>query len=421
MAEKPPLKSAELEDAPSGSVFEMPALTGSWARCMEGLRHPHTQKLRPITFDHDVAKNRDDVVLVHLNHRLVQMCLRLMRAEVWAQDDVKKLHRVEVRTVSDSQLDSPAVAVVSRLVITGGTHHRLHEELTVSGGYLKDGSFSRETRVTQVNQWLEEALPHEADETSFDDLSNHFAKNENAIQRALEARSGDRLRNLRNTLETRKQQEIKNIISVLDELTRTIEQELRKEHEPEQLALFTEDERTQVRRDTAALRARLSRIPEEKEQEIQAIEHRYKDFVARTFPVAVIFLVPESLAGKGSFIACCCLPCLFLRFRNFLRERESLHRPRTRGPQLRTLLPRGPAASCIARERHWHRRIPRNVEQRSCRGASIKRCRHRRRQRYRENDAKSPRYHRRSTTKTRSGLRRGNRRQGENDGRGASG
>ncbi len=164
---------------------------------------------------------------------------------------------------------------------------------------LKDGSFSRETRVRQVNQWLEEASPYEADETSFHDLANRFAKNENAIQRALEARSGDRLRNLQNTLEIRKQQEIKNIVSVLDELTRTIEQELRKEREPEQLSLFSEDERTQVRRDTEALKARLARIPEEKEQEIQAIEHRYKDFVARTFPVAVIFLVPESLAERG--------------------------------------------------------------------------------------------------------------------------
>lgn len=300
LAEKPPLKPIELENAPSGTVFEMPVLTGSWARCMEGLRHPHTQILRPITFDHDVAKNRDDVVLVHLNHRLVQMCLRLMRAEVWAQDDVKKLHRVDVRTVSDSQLNYPAVAVVSRLVITGGTHHRLHEELTVSGGYLKDGSFSRETRVTQVNQWLEEALPFQADEVLFNDLADQFSKNESSIQRALEARSNDRLRNLQNTLETRKLQEIKNISSVLDELTRTIEQELKKDREPEQLSLFTEDERTQVRRDNEALRARLARIPEEKEQEIKAIESRYKDFVPRTFPVAVIFLVPASLAERKS-------------------------------------------------------------------------------------------------------------------------
>ena len=122
-------------------------------------------------------------------------------------------------------------------------------------------------------------MPFKADENLFARLSENFAKNEVSIQRALEARSADRLRNLQNTLENQKQQEIKNIVSVLDELSRTIENEIRKEHEPEQLALFTEDERTQVRRDTEALKARLARIPEEEEQEIQAIEHRYRDFL----------------------------------------------------------------------------------------------------------------------------------------------
>ena len=120
LEKKAPLKPIEFKDAPSGTVFEMPALTGSWARCSEGLRHPHTGKLRPITFDHQVAKGREDVVLVHLNHRLVQMCLRLMRAEVWAQSDVKKLHRVDVRSLPNAEHDDLAVAVVSRLVVTGG-------------------------------------------------------------------------------------------------------------------------------------------------------------------------------------------------------------------------------------------------------------------------------------------------------------
>jgi hypothetical protein len=55
LAGRPPLEPVELAGAPSGSVFKMPALSGSWARCMEGLRHPHTQRIRPITFDHAVA------------------------------------------------------------------------------------------------------------------------------------------------------------------------------------------------------------------------------------------------------------------------------------------------------------------------------------------------------------------------------
>ena len=294
LAGKPQLNPVELEGAPEGAVFKMPLLTGSWARCLEGLRHPHTQKQRPITFDHDVAKNRDDVVLVHLNHRLVQMCLRLMRAEVWAHNDVKKLHRVDVRALPDTLLASPALAVVSRLVITGGTHHRLHEELTISGGYFRGGAFARESRVRQVNQWLEEAKPHHAEESLFSVLAGDFDTHEGAILRAVEARSSDRLRNLQNTLQNRKRQEIENITAVIDELGRSIEEELRAGPKPAQLDLFTDAERTQLRRDVEALKARLARLPEEKEQEVKAIETRYRDFVDRTFPVAVVFLVPES-------------------------------------------------------------------------------------------------------------------------------
>lgn len=294
LADRPPLEPVELSDAPPGSIFHMPALSGSWARCLEGLRHPHTQKIRPITFDHDVASGRDDVVLVHLNHRLVQMCLRLLRAEIWAQDDVKKLHRVTVRSVPDALVDGPAVIVVSRLIVTGGNHHRLHEELTLSGGYLRDESFLREEGVTRIQQWLDKSTPVKAASSLFDALRSRFDRQQEAILKAVDARSKERLHYLTNTLQTRKQQEIDDIGTVLSELETTIQSELKKEQQPEQLLLFTEDERTQLRRDIAALEARLARIPGERQMETQAIEARYARLNDRTFPVAVIFIVPES-------------------------------------------------------------------------------------------------------------------------------
>lgn len=120
-----------MADIAPESIFELPPLGGAWERCREELEHPFTGKIRPVTFDHEVANGRDDLVLIHLNHRLVQMCLGLLRAEVWAQEDNKRLHRVTVRTLPDDRLEAPAVVVVSRLVITGGNHHRLHEELTI--------------------------------------------------------------------------------------------------------------------------------------------------------------------------------------------------------------------------------------------------------------------------------------------------
>lgn len=294
LAGQPQLEPIEWLDTPSGTVFKMPALSGSWARCLEGVRHPHTQHIRPITFDHAVATGRDDLVLIHLNHRLVQMCLRLLRAEVWAQDDVKKLHRVTVRKVPNSSIEGPAVIVISRLVVTGGNHHRLHEELTFAGGYIADKSFRREESVSKVQQWLEQATPIKANDSIFDAVRMRFDRAQSAIVQAVDTRSKDRLKFLTNALKTRKQQELDDINSVLNELEKAIEQELRKDQQPAQLSLFSEDERTQLKRDTAALEARLARIPIERQQEAAAIEMRYDNLKDRTFPVAVVFVVPES-------------------------------------------------------------------------------------------------------------------------------
>jgi superfamily II DNA or RNA helicase len=295
LAGQPSLHPADLIGTPAGSIFRMPPLSGSWARCTEGLEDPYlTGIIRPITFDHAVAKGRDDVVLVHLNHRLVQMCLRLLRAEVWARDDVKKLHRVTVRSLPPGQIDGPAVVVVSRLVITGGNHHRLHEELTVSGGLLRDQSFRREESVTRVQQWLDGSKPLVASDVLLESLRVRFDRLNTGILQSIDTRSKDRLKFLTNTLQTRKRQETEDIVAVLDELERSIRGELIKDQQPEQLSLFSDDERTQLRRDIAALQTRLERIPAERMQEVEAIEARYAKFVDRTFPVAIIFLVPES-------------------------------------------------------------------------------------------------------------------------------
>ncbi|WP_386069794.1 DISARM system SNF2-like helicase DrmD [Tahibacter sp. UC22_41] len=300
LTDKPNLTPVKLADLSVARVFHMPALAGSWSRCLDGLEHPYTKRIRPITFDQDVAKGRDDVVLVHLNHPLVQMSLRLLRAEVWARDDVKKLHRVTVRTLPDAKLDVPAIAVVSRLVITGGNHHRLHEELTEAGGYLRDASFKREDGITKLRDWLDLSTPGTIDDSLFDALRTRFTKHTEAILSAVTSRSKDRLKVLGGTLETRKKREIDDITQLLDDLAKNLDAELAKE-EPKQLSLFSEDERTQLRRDRLALEVRLRRIPEERERERLAIEERHGGLADHTFPVAVVLLVPASLAKGGGY------------------------------------------------------------------------------------------------------------------------
>jgi hypothetical protein len=99
-------------------VFELPALRGAWGRCTVGLEHPHTKERRPVVFDPALAKGRDDVVLAHLNHPLVDMSLRLLRAEIWKSGDNRAISRVTARLVPDSVLDTPAVIGHARLVIS---------------------------------------------------------------------------------------------------------------------------------------------------------------------------------------------------------------------------------------------------------------------------------------------------------------
>jgi hypothetical protein len=81
-----PLRPVEPERS-----FHLPPLGGSWAAASEGLAHPHTGDIRPLVFDHALAQGRDDVVLAHLNHRLVLMALRLLRAEVWSPQERRGL------------------------------------------------------------------------------------------------------------------------------------------------------------------------------------------------------------------------------------------------------------------------------------------------------------------------------------------
>jgi hypothetical protein len=82
----------------------------------------------------------------------------------------------------------------------------------------------------------------------------------------------------------------------MTELQRMIAREL---HEPEyqqlELAGFSLDEREQLKANTDALRLRLAQIPAELEKEIAGIRARYADPNPRLFPVAVTFLVPETM------------------------------------------------------------------------------------------------------------------------------
>jgi len=295
----PPIREAKLAgvwpdatgERSACPVFHMPALGGTWARCSEGLNHPHTGERRPITFDQTVAAGRDDVVLVHLGHRLVEMCQRLLRSEVWAPTGGKRLHRVSARVANGGGADDPAVVAHARLIIQGGRGHRLHEEIIVAGGVVRDGRLAR-LNVGQTEAALSKSEPILPPEPALDLLTELWPRVEPALVAAIMARAQDRMNHLTNTLARGCDREIADMTEVLSKLKEAIEEELRGP-EFRQLELWTSSEREQLERNTDSLRRRAEAIPEEIEREAGVIRARHADPVVRTFPVAVTFVVPR--------------------------------------------------------------------------------------------------------------------------------
>ena len=306
LAGQPPLIPTEAEGIWPDSnrekcpVFHLPALTGSWALSAEGLAHPlFKDQVRPFVFDHNLAKGREDVVLVHLNHRLVQMSLRLLRAEIWSREGRKRLHRITARVVPDRSLRHPAMIAHARLVVIGGDRHRLHEEVITAGGLLREGRFARFGSLREMQEALNAATNREPSERVREKLLNLWPRNSESLRQALEARMKERTESLKKTLSERAEKEASDIRAVMTELLNSIYAQL---DDPQfnqaYLPGLAPAEREQFERNVDALRARVRAIPGEIEKEVEAIKARFADPQPRMFPVAVTYLVPEMLAGR---------------------------------------------------------------------------------------------------------------------------
>jgi len=307
LANQPPLRPATLvREAPPGQaeqivpVFEVPALTRSWARAAADLVDPLSGDRLPVTFDNQVAAEAEDVVLAHLGHRLVAQSMRLLRSEIWSSASKGGLGRVTARVADVGEL---VVVAHARLVVTGADGRRLHEEVIWAGGRVAAGRFAR-YNLGQLRAALEAASDDPAPPRTHAQLVAAWPAVAEPLWAAVQARGGERAQSLARSLADSESAEVSSITQVLSELRRTIAAQLDEldrdtEHQLE-LALFSTDEREQYARDTDALRRRLEQIPSEIDRDTAAIARRYADPVPRVFPAAVSFLVPRALAYRGA-------------------------------------------------------------------------------------------------------------------------
>jgi superfamily II DNA or RNA helicase len=303
LAEQPPLEATTVERTDEAGrttsvpAFVMPPLRGSWALCADGLAHPHTQAVRPIVFDQALAGERDDVVLVHLNHRLMQMSLGLLRAEIWGTGEksgARSLRRVTARTLPDALSQQTVLAAHARLVVLGADNTRLHEEIIVAGGTVKDGRFAR-LGVTELGKVIDGALDKEAPTKVQKALAERWPSHRESLTQALDARMADRVRSLERDFVDRAEKEASDLKTILLELKRNIEERF---EEAKQLVLegFQDKEREQFERNRKSLLDRAAAIPAEIIRETAALRARYETPTPRLFPVSVTYFVPERLA-----------------------------------------------------------------------------------------------------------------------------
>lgn len=279
-------------------AFSVPGLGEPWSRAITGLEHPVTGHPRPITFDHDVAAEHDDVVLAHLGHPLVALATRLLRAEIWRSDADTNLSRVTSRRTSSASLDDPAVVAHARLVVTSAEGHRLHEELITAGGRVRRGRFSR-MNVIEVRDALS-FVGGDADQAGAADIVASWDAIEGSLHAAIEQRGREVAESIERRLSERMREDAERVRGVLGELAERIRGQLEAyEKDGTQLTLFDAVERDQFERDVQALRRRLDAIPDEIEREVAAIVRRYADPVPRVFPAALSILIPEASGSRG--------------------------------------------------------------------------------------------------------------------------
>ena len=282
-------------DHPAGSAFALPELTGSWARTIVGLADPLTQVLRPVTFDGEVSRGRTDVVHLHLGHPLVTKCLRLLRSKVWAASSGTELSRVSAQI---ADIEHVTVLARSRVVITGTDGRRLLEEVVTAGGEWLGGRLSP-LNVGQTEQALRTVTSGAAPGHVCELLTGQWDRIRPPLLKIIEDRSSEVGRQRAGRLDAQREAEAAKVTEILTALESAIRRQLKEAQKPEQLDLFSSDERRQYDRDLDVLRRRLDSIPAEISAEQENLRRRHATRDVRSFPVAVTFLVPRSMAGAG--------------------------------------------------------------------------------------------------------------------------
>jgi hypothetical protein len=297
-------------------AFEFPALDRragadpTWADTLDTLRssRPRGMKvsdwrrrapIRPVVFK-DPGHIDDEVVHLHLEHRVVQRLLGRFLAQGFVLDDLARA------CIGQSDDASARVLLLGRLSLYGDHAARLHDEIVSSAACWTDLS----GRIGGLEPYAEDAQ-----EESWDMLLGSISKvapaavppevTRNLLRAApaavkellphLQARCELAAARAASKLEERGRTEARDMVEILEWQKKRIEREVKKlEHPREQIEFvgFDTDEEGQRRDNAKHWRRRLEAIPREVEAEPRRIQQSYAIRARRIEPVGLVYLWP---------------------------------------------------------------------------------------------------------------------------------
>lgn len=283
----------------AGQAWWLKTLPPAWQEAQAAI-HDNQGRLLRLVFEHNLARDRRDVALIHLNHPLLRRALGVFRAQVWAEglSAGEMLHRVSYRVLPDYLLTEPVVLAYARLVAVSGLGQKLHEALLPLGGQI------RQKEILPLADDLLAGLLKEKGEFPAiparvgAQLRSLFPFHERALLALLAERQKSETARLKTLLDGQIKSETSGVRGLMRERMREIEQrlaQLKQQPDSPQLALFELDEYAQYQEDVAWLERKLAHLAERLEIEPERIKQRYSLRSVRVFPLGLLYLLPRSL------------------------------------------------------------------------------------------------------------------------------
>lgn len=284
----------------------------SWADTMDSLRKPREKDekfwdwrrnspIRPIVFE-DTGKLADDVVHLHLEHRVVQRLLGRFTAQGFVYHD---LSRACLAQTTDG---IPRVILLGRLCLYGPGAARLHEELIPITARWTDprdrktplAPLTREDELKTMELLQQSLLPKAGQQVKSKVESNLQTSAPTDIEQLLphlEARGQELATEARQKLKERGQAEAKAMKQILETQHKHLKKLLadRAKEDDRQMRLRfgeVEEEIRQLKADEKFWKTRLPKLEAELDTEPARIQEVYDVKAQRVEPVGLVYLWP---------------------------------------------------------------------------------------------------------------------------------